>query len=55
MDVTYFRLREQAERAFAARASSEAARASHLQLADRYRDVIAAYERCAPAGNADGI
>ena len=45
MDLTYYRQREQAERAFAEQSHSNEARASHLNLADRYRDLIQAYER----------
>lgn len=45
MDLTYYRQREQAERAFAEQAHSDEARASHLNLAERYRDLIVAYER----------
>ena len=50
MDLTYYRQREQAERAFAEQAFSEAARQSHLGLADRYRDLIKAYESLAGEG-----
>jgi hypothetical protein len=49
VDVSYYRRREQDERACAARAWNDAARASHLDLAERYREVIDAYERCNPA------
>ena len=45
MDLTHYRQREQAERAFADQAHSEEARVSHLNLAERYRDLIEAYER----------
>jgi hypothetical protein len=53
LDIAYYRQREQAERAFARRACSEAARASHLGLADRYRELIEAYQRLAPAEERD--
>ncbi len=53
LDVTYYRQREQTERAFAQQAYSQEARASHLDLADRYRELIDAYERRAPADEAD--
>jgi hypothetical protein len=53
LDVTYYRQREQTERAFAQQAYSQEARASHLDLADRYRELIDAYERLAPADEAD--
>ncbi|WP_166038886.1 hypothetical protein [Sphingosinicella sp. YJ22] len=45
MELTYYREREQQERAFAAQALSEAARTAHLDLAKRYRAVIEAHER----------
>ena len=47
LDIGYYRQREQAERALAQQAFDEAARASHLGLADRYRDLILAYQRIA--------
>jgi hypothetical protein len=53
LDITYYRQREQAEHAFAQQAYSEEARASHLNLADRYRELIEAYERLAPAEEPD--
>ena len=43
MDLSYFRQREQQERAFAAQSLSEPARAAHLEMAERYRAVIEAH------------
>lgn len=45
LDLPYYRQREQAERVAAALATSETARAAHLELAGSYRAVIEAYER----------
>lgn len=45
MELTYYRERENQERAFAAQALGAPARAAHLELAERYRAVIEAHER----------
>ena len=45
MDLAYYRHREQQERAFAAQAMGAAARAAHLEMAERYRAVIEAHEQ----------
>jgi hypothetical protein len=45
MDTSYYRQREQAERAAAHQAHSPAASAAHLALADSYRGLVEAYER----------
>ncbi len=45
MDLHHYRQREQAERLFAAQATTNESREAHLQLADSYRSVIEAYER----------
>lgn len=44
MDLGYYRGRESHERAQAARSLDPATRASHLNLAERYSALIAAYE-----------
>ena len=45
MDLDYYRQREAAERLSAQRAVNSEARAAHLELAERYRGVVEAYER----------
>lgn len=45
MDLEYYRQREAAERFSAESSACPEARHAHLELADRYRGVIEAYER----------
>jgi hypothetical protein len=45
MDLGHYRQREQQERALAAQARNRDIRAAHLNLAERYRAVIQAYEQ----------
>ena len=45
MDIEHYRQREQAERQHAEQARSDASRKAHLELAESYRAVVAAYER----------
>jgi len=45
MDLHYYRQRERAERLAAQQATSDAARAAHLDLAESYKSVIEAYEK----------
>lgn len=55
MDLNHYRQREQQERALAAQSLAADARAAHLDLAERYRAVIEAYEelqKIVPAGRA---
>lgn len=47
MDVNYYLLREQVERARAEAAACECSRSAHRQLADRYRICLDEHRRAA--------
>ena len=47
MDINYILAREQIERALARASVNDGARAAHMEMADRYRDMVDGHRRAA--------